>query len=371
MTMTDPTERHHIISDRIRTIRVLAILLVTVVHLQPALSEIDGAPALVEMTRFVVINIFGYAAVPILSIISGWLLVDTFAGKASYGVYVRGRFLTLYLPLVTWSCILALLLTLFHLAGLQTSLFRRLVEMPIHDALFALSDRPVNYPLYFLRDIFVLSLFAPVLLWLGRRAPFVLLGAALLMFIGNVGSPVLLRPLTLLFFAVGIVLGTTRCDLLALDRYRGHILLSSLAFWAGMLVYLLYVREADDLYDRVKYLDLVNRTLVALVFWIIADPMLRWVGRDRIVQMERRIYLVFLSHVVVIAVVGGAFGVVFGGYDTYAYLLLFAATPLYCYLAASAVFDLVRRLPSPLQIIVMGKSTSQTTTRAGRPIKPI
>jgi len=358
-TMPLDKDKRAVASDRIRTIRVVAILLVTLVHLQPGLSSIEGAPILVEMTRFIAINIFGYASVPILSVISGWLLVDSFASKAGYLKYVSGRFSILYLPLFSWCSILALLLATLDLAGFQTNLFVRLKELPLYDALLAVMQRPVNYPLYFLRDIFVLSLFAPPIIWLAGRAPLALLAFAAFCFVTDLGSPVLLRPMTFLFVSIGVILRCSDCDPLAIDRYKTKILIVAAFFWAAMLYYLLEIRQTEDIYSRVKYLDLVNRVVVALVFWVTADSVLQLAGRYWIHRMERRIYLVFLSHVVVITLVGGAFGVVFRGLDNYAYLLLLAVTPIYCYIGGEVIFEIVSRLPRPMQTILMGKPMAE------------
>lgn len=343
-----------IVSDRIRVIRVVAILLVTIVHLQPGLSEIDGAPYLVETLRFMLINTLGYASVPILSVISGYLLVNNYDGK-NWADYAASRFLTLYVPLITWSSILALVVIGLHLLGFSTSIYKRLSHMEWYDALFALTDRPINYPLYFLRDIFVLSLFAPFIVPAARRAPFLLLLAAVACFVLNFGSPVLLRPMTFLFFSVGAVLAARNMNMLRLDQHARLILIVSLVFWCGMIAYLLEIRQTENIYSRVKYLDLVNRLAVALVFWVFADNALRYFGRNLIRMMEQRIFIVFLSHVVVITIVGGAFNVIFGGFNNYFYIPLFLSIPFLCYTAGAILFRIISFSPRALQIAFMGK----------------
>ncbi len=65
------------ISRRIRTCRVLGIFFVIVVHLQPAGEAIPRSPQLVEIIRYFLINVLGHASVPLLSIISGYLLLGS------------------------------------------------------------------------------------------------------------------------------------------------------------------------------------------------------------------------------------------------------------------------------------------------------
>lgn len=349
-------EKH--VSDRIRVIRVVSILMVTLVHLQPGLAEIKGAPYPVELVRFVFINILAYASVPILSIISGYLLVKSY-GRKRWLEYVGNRFLTLYVPLVTWSVMLSLVVVVLSSLGFSTTIYARLASMPLYDALFALTDRPINYPLYFLRDIFVISLFAPFIIWAAQKVPLFLLSAAALGFVFDVGYPLLIRPMTLLFFSIGAVLAARRIDILRVDEYRMPIFLGAGSFWFLMIIYLLGIRQVDDIYDRVAYLDLVNRFAVALVFWLLSDAVVRLLGKRAVRNAEQRIFLVFLSHVVVITIVGGAFGVLSGGMDNYGYLVLFFATPFFCYMAAAVLYGVLAILPQPVQIIFMGKPAEE------------
>lgn len=351
-------EKESLFSDRIRVIRVVAILLVTLVHLQPGLQEIEGAPYPVELVRFVFINVLGYASVPILSIISGYLLVKSYGSK-HWLYYVKGRFLTLYVPLITWSIVLALVVVCLHLLGFSTSIYARLESMSVYDSIFALTDRPINYPLYFLRDIFVISLFAPFIILAAQRAAWALIFVAALVFVLNVGSPVIIRPMTFLFFSIGAVLAAQHINLLRIDEYKAIILSGVAVFWILMIVYVLAVRQPEDMYDRVVYLDLVNRFAVALVFWLLSDFATRLLGSARVQRVEKRIFLVFLSHVVTITIVGGAFGVLLGGLDNYLYLVLFFLTPIFCYVVAMGLYSLLSFFPHSVQIVFLGKQAER------------
>lgn len=126
-----------------------------------------------------------------------------------------------------------------------------------------------------------------------------------------------------------------------------------------MIVYLLAVRQPEDMYDRVVYLDLVNRFAVALVFWLFSDFATRLLGSARVQRVERRIFLVFLSHVVTITIVGGAFGVLLGGLDNYLYLVLFFLTPTFCYVVAVGLYSLLSFFPHSVQIAFLGKQAER------------
>jgi succinoglycan biosynthesis protein ExoH len=145
-------------------------------------------PAQNQVATFVqsFVLFFFFSVVPLLSMISGWLFFS-FHGDAAAALRsrIRRRFASLYLPLVFWNALfLAILLLLFQVnAGHQL-----LAEMNIDfgsagpldyaNAVFALTEHPIGFQFWFVRDLFVTVLVSPFLWLLLRRAP--LLGAVLL-----------------------------------------------------------------------------------------------------------------------------------------------------------------------------------------------
>ena len=344
-------------SNRIKVVRVIAILMVTLVHLQPGLRPILDAPPGVDLLRFFAINVLGYASVPVLSVISGYLFLS-FSPERDWTAYVVQRFRMLYLPLVFWSAALALMVITLHQLGLPTSIYDRLMELPVSDSIFAISDRPINYPLYFLRDIFVISLFFPILIRLGKTGCLFLLAFALFLFVADLGQPVLLRPMTLLFFAFGMTARAHRIDPTIIDRLTPFLFVIASLFWVFMW-YEVYVKwNLDSPFDRLKYLDFVNRILVALLLWGLSGPIARSRSYPLIARMEPRIYLVFLTHVLTITVFGGSFLMFFGTYASYMYVGLLLATPVVCYITASVIWQLITAMPSFIQVLATGKPSA-------------
>ncbi len=132
---------------------------------------------------------FFFSVVPLLSMISGWLFFSfrTDAGAALLH-RIRRRFASLYLPLVFWNCLfLVVLLLLFRFNPAYPLLeqlnidFNTAGAMEYVNAVFGITQHPVGFQFWFVRDLFVTVLVSPLLWLMLTRAPLVgalFLGAA-------------------------------------------------------------------------------------------------------------------------------------------------------------------------------------------------
>ena len=155
---------------------------------------------------------FFFSAVPLLSMISGWLFFSFPAQQASQALprRIRGRFRSLYLPLVFWNALfMALLWTLYRLSPgseLLGELDFRFGQASILDyanAVFGITHRPVGFQFWFVRDLFVSILVSPLLWWSLRRSPYVgmaVLGAA---WLAGSGLLIFFRTDVVFFFYLG------------------------------------------------------------------------------------------------------------------------------------------------------------------------
>jgi surface polysaccharide O-acyltransferase-like enzyme len=343
------------ISDRIKICRVLGIFFVVLVHLQPRSNVIEGAPRVIEAARYFFINILGHASVPLLSVISGYLLVSAMRSK-TWGAYVRHRFQVLCVPMLVWNVIFAATISALYFLGFETGVWRWMLDAGPVSSILAVTSRPINGPLYFLRDMFVISIFAPLLIRAIRRAPWAVMLASGILVALDIGPPVIFRPLTLFCSCLGILLYVRQTDLHRLDRWLLPVLAISAAFWiTGM--FWVFSRGADiNPFLSEGWFDLANRFVVIIVFWLVSGAVARSAVLPGFLRLERFIYLVFLSHTVTLFFISGAFYMAFNGYNTPFYLLLMAAAPFLCLLAAWLMLPTLRRLPAWAQRAITGRA---------------
>ena len=167
---------------------------------------------------------FFFSAVPLLSLISGWLFfsfLDEPAADPAAPLFsrIRRRFNSLYLPLVTWNFLYLGVLLALYAAIPNYPLFNDLnIDFDSADltqyfnAVFAVDRAPLAFQFWFVRDLFVTILLSPVMWVLIKRAPY---GAAAVLFavwLVNYDTRIFLRPDVAFFFFLGGLVRSTRID---------------------------------------------------------------------------------------------------------------------------------------------------------------
>jgi succinoglycan biosynthesis protein ExoH len=129
---------------------------------------------------------FFFAVVPLLSMISGWLFFS-FLNNARSELTSRmtRRFKSLYLPLALWNLLyLAILWSVYQLNRVSPILqdinidFNKAGLLEYFNAVFAVTDRPIGFQFWFVRDLFMTVLVSPLLFLMLTRVP--LVGAVIL-----------------------------------------------------------------------------------------------------------------------------------------------------------------------------------------------
>ena len=154
---------------------------------------------------------FFFSVVPLLSMISGWLFFSFHSdAAAALRSRMRRRFASLYLPLVFWNALfLAVLLLLFQVNPANRLLADMNIDLgsagPLDyvNAVFAVTEHPIGFQFWFVRDLFVTALVSPLLWLLLTRAP--LLGAVFLGGAWLIGHDlwIFFRPDVVFFFYLG------------------------------------------------------------------------------------------------------------------------------------------------------------------------
>ncbi|WP_395543662.1 acyltransferase family protein, partial [Neotabrizicola sp. sgz301269] len=196
-------------SDAIRVARVLCIIFMTTVHVWPGASEVMGADVGPVLHAFylVLIDYLGRGSVPLLSVVSGFLLTRSLGRKSSQEM-IRSKAWALLVPMVIWSA-LVLVLVLARALILGDGADMPHGVMGWINALFSVTAPPANIPVAFLRDVFVSAVIGIIVIGIYRQMP-VLAGILLLILIPaevGTGGLLLLRPQILVFYTIGLVLG--------------------------------------------------------------------------------------------------------------------------------------------------------------------
>ena len=355
------------ISNSIKIARVWCIYFMVLVHVNPgypndwgvALADVDA----IILARTVFSGVLGRASVPLLSIISGFLAVYVLT-RLSFFRYVYERFKVLIMPMVFWNSLGLLLGVIAYryfdiLTATYATLLDRHVFEHVYASILVLNYESYNEALKFLRDLFVVSLFAPILVICAKKIPYITLAIILIGASFFNLEPFIYRSPILQFFYIGILLHFNPEFINKIQQYR--VLVFSL-FVLGLFVYLsqafLVVPKSILSIGLFEWFDWLMRLITSMATWLICRSLIKTRLATVFYAMEKDIYLVYLSHVVFIGVMWIVWKRVIGTEDQISYLLFYFLSPVIVALMAPCLRKLASYLPAVLQYFIKGRVTS-------------
>lgn len=215
------------ISLRFDILRFLGICSIVFFHARPEVTletEILNASILFKTYAS---NGFLRAALPVLTAISGYLLFRSRLFEHPWRLLNR-KLRTLLVPMVLWNALVALGICFVQWRSMGEYTFSEQLypfdAASWAEALFALTGAPADYPLSFLRDVFMLAATAIVVGPLLVRAPVLTLAVASFVFALNLEVWLVLRSYMGVAFFLGGFLAVKGWDLRALDRWAWPLL---------------------------------------------------------------------------------------------------------------------------------------------------
>ncbi|MBJ7551504.1 acyltransferase family protein [Marinomonas ostreistagni] len=224
--------------EGIRLARPLLILFICVAHL-PGInsyeSDYDQYNQISTLFAVYIKDFLARGAVPILTVISGYLAYYSYQKRAYLGM-LNTKIKRLLIPFFVWNIIaLCFFLGLYKAFGLQYADVTSIDSFwETCKALLGIYRLPVNAPTYFLRDLFMIMLILPVIHLICQKSwLFVLAAGYYLVYFWN-DPGITLRildwviPLTfrmdmVLFFALGYFLAVKQIDCPKVSRYSALV----------------------------------------------------------------------------------------------------------------------------------------------------
>ncbi len=347
----DPARR----SDAISIARVLCILGVVYVHAWTGRNGVDleamrGSPQ--EIFRWILMEALGRSAVPLLGLISGWLVMGSTRTR-NWRDHVARKARTIAVPMVLWNGVAILLVSGAALYGRLEAPVPRSWEWMAQE-LFVLTRNPdINVQMPFLRDLFLCMVAAPLFVRLPSPLLLAVAAVAGACHIAGLGPPVLMRASILCFFLLGMVArraGTA-------DRA------AALPFWIAALPYMLLMplRLAIALHvgrepghELVAAIDLLARIAAALFFWRLAWFLALRPPGGALLRIEPYAFFLFCAHLIVIWLAGPLVGQLVGPLGSPLYPLYLLLQPVLILIPVIAFATLLRRTSAPIANLLSG-----------------
>lgn len=279
-------------SKRFDVLRTLLVVFVIGIHAEKGLQAYYSAmpEALNAYLAIFPHNVFRLA-VPLFFAVSGYLFFLTYKpDAASYGRMIVKKTKSILVPFLIFNAITLILIKVFNKVPYIGD-FHAIDADGYLKLLIGIYRYPVVYTLWFLRDLYVYFLLAPVFYVFSKEMPLTGLVAcwAAWMFLPQGRIPIELSGLV--FFYGGCVLARTRADLDGLARFAWPVGLGYLALMAVTATY-------ECLYGCQSYYHILYRNsmiLGVLTVWLVsAWPPLRDAVMLR--RLAATSFFVYLTH---------------------------------------------------------------------------
>ncbi|BDT60842.1 succinoglycan biosynthesis protein exoh [Massilia varians] len=285
-----------IVFERIALLRYLMIVGIVVLHTPPYVPVSEIGSGAFDFVKALFQNAAFRATVPVLTLISGYLLFRSGLDR-HWGQLMKKKTRTILVPFLAFNLIvLAGAFGAQHYFGL--SMAYQLVPFDLStwmNAAFSIERSPINYPLHFLRDLFVLMALSPLFGFVLRSTrPWIGLVAITIISMNNLDGILVLRTTMPIMFYLGGMAATRQWNLLALDRYA----LPCLGLFLALCVCLVYFQIANTLYFRY---------LAPFLIWPAAS-LLQHTEMGRWLQSQSKTsFFIFLAHAPLLLMVSMAF----------------------------------------------------------------
>lgn len=331
------------ISERIWATRYLMVLGIVVLHLPPyqPLSHVGQEP-FDYIKAFFSHGVFR-ATVPVLTVISGFLVFH-FQQQLKPAKLIWSKVKSILVPLIVWNVPLALAIFFIQKYGLFAHAFSAtLYPFDIETWFTAITGafgNPVNYPLNFLRDLFVLACLAPLMWQVLKRSPYMGLVLMSLVYYFNLDGPLVLRNSMLISFYIGALAAHQNWDLTRLDRFAVPLFILFLLICAAMVVFKVGNRE-------------LFRMVSPFMVWPAMSLVMKCKIGSLLVAYSRYSFFTFLSHGVVIL----AFWLAFNRFFQDApYFIYWITAPVFAAILAIGLDRLLNKyLPRFSSLLVGGR----------------
>lgn len=360
----------HNTRERIAMARMLCVLFMIFVHVPDgqsvtALYTLTTGGFSVFLEGFLVEGP-GRASAALLSVVSGYLAATTLLkpGSSVLSLY-RRRFVSIILPMVFWACV-TYVVYLIVSQSRPTFLDDANTLMDKLNIVFFLTEMPVGATMHlgFLRDLFVCVLLSPLLLPAIQRLAWLLLPllGILYIFEHNQATVLILRPLVLFAFSIGIYLATRKVRLDALDRFWPVFVMLSVV--ATMVILLVNSGVAGatvqsfadrDMQFNETVLYPIGRLFGSLAIWTLIPWMLGGRMQGWVKRFTPYLFAAFCSHYLMLTLLFyGVWSPLFGGRESSIFVIWFLAAPLVSMAVAVLVVTIAQRIAPPLATLITG-----------------
>jgi succinoglycan biosynthesis protein ExoH len=272
--------------QRIAILRYFMIFGIVVLHTPPYVPLEQTGPQLFDFVKAFFQHGFFRASVPVLTFVSGYLLFKS-QSDLDFSRLFQKKTKTILLPLILFNLPFVVLLYFIQSAGVINHDFAKQVypfDLSIWiDGIVGLFSSPVNYPLNFLRDLYLISIAAPLFGSMIRHIPWLGFIGVVLVFWFNLDGDLVLRNTMPIVFYIGGLAAVSNWDMRRLDN---------LAWFLFLVFVVLCVATVQYEIANRNYLRVVSPLLI----WPAASIVVNTPLGDWLSGLSKYSFITFLMH---------------------------------------------------------------------------
>lgn len=321
------------------------LYLIVVIHV-PWLTYFSVDPGLTTFIGAFFNDGIVRVSIPMLTCISAYLIFSMSLDQ-HFTTLIRKRASALMVPMIVWNLPLVIFLYVIQKWNLTPYHFRSSGQMYPFDVMqwlngvFSITNYPIVGPMHFMRDLFIVSFFAPVMGWMIRRAPLTGLLIVLVIFYPGLEGELIRTNSIPITFYIGAMAAVQGWDIKRLDAYAIPI-----GFALLLICTLLVLLPLG----RPMWVSVVAPFLV----WPLSSKLVnKGIGKWFVRNGQAAIFL-FMFHGVVLIFLRRAFPDYNEGEFAF---LIWLATPVLITLLSHQIYLLLARFqPALLSLLLGGRS---------------
>ena len=258
---------------------------------------VEGLNSLTNTIRILISEGIARTAVPLFFLMAGYLFFATFHwSRRTYIIKISTRLRSLLIPFLFWNLVvLAVIALAQEIPSIQpyfTGAGKRIADYGAFDyvnAVLGLKGYPIAYHFWFIRDLMLLVLLAPILAVIVRFVPIPFFVAVYICWVTNSWPIYMPAAVGVLFFSAGALCGVNDQNLFAFDRFT-------------TLIFLVYVPllVADVIWYEAWFNNWLHRTgLIVGVLAVLCSTRyilrLPWL-RDALITLGSASFFVYAAH---------------------------------------------------------------------------
>lgn len=303
------------IFEGIKLIRPLLILCICIAHMPGVRgysSSYDQYDQIDTLFAIFLKDFLARGGVPILTVISGYLAYFSYK-KIPYGSLINKKFNTLLVPFLIWN-VIALVFCFFSYSVFQVSYLNYSSldgwKSYMNVILGVNLNMPINFPVYFIRDLFLIMAFLPVIDFLCRKKIVFSIFFIFWMFLSWVShsivfisddfsTHILYRTDMLLYFFIGYFYALNGFPIPKLGRYGVFVVMVFLGV-IGLFVSMYLSGVNPDGYDFVNIRFLFSMAFILAIptFFSFITLNLNSVFVRVLRSLSPYSFTIFLSHII-------------------------------------------------------------------------